>query len=130
MRVPFFILNFKGYKKDDAGQHCHAEHYVKTFHDYFSLSFGVTKYAKIVNSRKVAPRDIPTVAISLPAIALPTTPAVSTYFAASAKMAPTSFLLSLFTSLLYHNIRSMATRSSVAHKSCLLREINMGEASL
>lgn len=93
----FSILEFKDCQEYDTCEYCNSKHEIKTFHNYSSLSLGVIKYANERNMKNVTPNMMPTVIMNLPDIMLPMTPAVRVYFAASAKIVPIIFRLSLFT---------------------------------
>ncbi len=102
MAVFFSVLNRKINGDTDSGQDNYAEHNIKSFHCYSSLSFGVTKYAIPPRNITVNPSVSPSRAVIFPANILPMTPAVNVYLAASAKILAITFLLSLFTLKVYH----------------------------
>lgn len=77
---------------------------IKPFHlvPSYCKSFGVTKYAINIKTPKSKNITNPKNADIFSASIDPIIPAVRTYFAASAKILATTFLLSRFTGLLYH----------------------------
>jgi len=105
MRLMFFspvILNSKIYGNTYGKQRNSNYQNIEAFHFYSSLSFGITKYAVIVNSANK--RNTPKLkgTENFPDTKLPIIPAVKTYLAASANILATTFLLSLFILQVYH----------------------------
>lgn len=105
MTAFFSVLYRKINSKTDSCQYGYAEHNIKSFHGYSSLSFGVTKYAMMPKPKNVNPIESPIETVKLPAKILPIIPAVNVYLAASANILATTFLLSLFIFKVYHKWR-------------------------
>lgn len=91
----FFVLNCKVNSKGYPKQCCADYQNIKSLHDYSSLSFGVKKYAIPVSIEKSNTNSIPTIDDNFSANKEPIIPAIKTYFAASANIVATTFLLSL-----------------------------------
>lgn len=106
MSLPFFlflpVLNHKVNCSNKSTKYNYTHHDIKSFHLYSSLSFGVITYAKMPSNKIAIPNESPTENVILPVNVLPITPIVKAYFAASAKILATTFLLSLFALKVYH----------------------------